>query len=227
MGRLIGAWVVGLLLMNIPVCSAEQKPISPDLARINDAGAWQLINGEANTSVDDGLSVVRLSPKGGNLKGSNVGLALVDGLEFTEGTIEIDLRGKGKEQASFLGVAFGVGDAKKYEAVYFRPFNFQKDDPVRRGHAVQYIAWPDHTWEKLRTRTPGKYESAVKPIPDPAGWFHARIEVAKNRVSVFVSDAKEPCLVVDRLDSAAKGKIGLWVDSQEGSFRNLRIQPAR
>jgi hypothetical protein len=46
-------------------------------------------------------------------------------------------------------------------------------------------------------------------------------------VSVFVSDAKEPCLVVDRLDSAAKGKIGLWVDSQEGSFRNLRIQPAR
>ena len=46
-----------------------------------------------------------------------------------------------------------------------------------------------------------KYESAVKPIPDPSGWFHARIEVTKQKVSVWVDDAKEPCLVVDRLAS--------------------------
>ncbi len=216
-----GIWVLGFLLLNCPVCSAGEKPIGPELARINDSRVWRLINCEANASTEDGKAVVRLYPKGGNTKGSNIGLALVEGVEFTEGTLELDLRGRGAAQSSFVGVAFGAGDGKKYEAVYFRPFNFQQADPVRRAHAVQYISWPEQTWEKLRTRTPGKYESTVKPVPNPEEWFHARIEVTKKKVSVFLNDAKEPCLVVDRLGSAEKGKIGLWVDSQEGWFRGF------
>ena len=225
MNRLAGAGLLGLFLVFTPVCAAEGKPIKPDLASINDAKTWKVINGEARLAVEDGKTVVRLAPKGGNLKGSNIGLALVEGTEFTTGTIEVDL--KGNPRASFLGIAFSAGDGKSFEAVYFRPFNFRSDDAVRRAHAVQYIAWPEHSWEKLRVKTPGKYESAVKPIPDPAGWFHTRIEVAKTMVSVYVDDAKEPCLVVNRLDSSEHGKIGLWVDSQEGAFRELWIVPAK
>jgi hypothetical protein len=92
---------------------------------------------------------------------------------------------------------------------------------------VQYVAWPDHTWEKLRKSKPGKFESAVKPVPDPAGWFHARVEVTKKKVRVWVDDAREPCLVVDRLADREKGKVGLFVDSNEGAFRNLKILPAK
>jgi hypothetical protein len=99
------------------------------------------------------------------------------------------------------------------KAVYFRPFNFLRDDKSLRVHAVQDVAWPDDTWEKLRKGKPGVYQSAVKPIPDPSGWFHARIEVTKQKVSVWVDDAKEPCLVVDPLANREKGKMGLWVDS--------------
>ena len=95
-----------------------------------------------------------------------------------------------------------------------------------RSHAVQYVAWPEHTWEKLRKAKPGVYESAVKPVPDPAGWFHTRIEVTKQKVKVWVDDGKEPCLTADRLANPAKGKVGLWVDSKEGAFRNLIIRPA-
>jgi hypothetical protein len=186
-----------------------------------------VINGESVSSVDDGKRVVRLSPLGGNRKGSNVAMALVDGLEFGEGTIEIDLKGNGNGQASFLGVAFGIADGTSYEAVYFRPFNFQADDATHRGHAVQYIAWPEHTWEQLRTATPGTYESAVDPVPDPARWFHARIAVAKDTVRVFVDDASKPCLVVKRLAGPGKGSVGLWVDSQQGAFANLKIVPAK
>jgi hypothetical protein len=51
---------------------------------------------------------------------------------------------------------------------------------------------------------PGVYKSSVNPVPDPAGWFHARIEVTKKKVSVFVNEAKEPCLIVDRLASREK-----------------------
>jgi hypothetical protein len=152
-------------------------------------------------------------------------LALVQNLNFSEGTLEIDLRGAGKQEPSFLGLAFGVADATTFEAVYFRPFRFADDDTDARKHAVQYVAWPDSTWEKLRKDRPGVYEAAIQPVPDPAGWFHARVDVTTQKVSVSVN-GNHPCLVVDRLGHR-EGGVGLWVDSMPGTFRNLRVQPAR
>jgi hypothetical protein len=221
------ALALGVALVCDTVCSAEQKPIQPDLSKIEDGRTWSAINLKSNAIAENGKSVLQLSPLGGNKKGSNVGIALVEGLEFAEGIIDIDLKGQGKMHASFLGVAFSVADGKTFEAVYFRPFNFMSDDKEFRARAVQYVSWPDHTWESLRKAKPGVFESAVNPVPDPAGWFHARIEVGKKKVSVFVNDAKEACLVVDRLGNPGKGKVGLWVDSQEGSFGNLKILPVK
>jgi hypothetical protein len=200
-----------------------QAALAPDLVKINDGKTWSIINTEPSASVEEGKRVVRLFPIGGDGPGSNVAMALVGGLEFDEGTIEIDLRGSGRVQRSFLGVAFAVVDAKRFEAVYFRPFNFAPDDVTHRGRAVQYVAWPQHTWEELRANTPGVYEAPIDPVPDAARWFHARIEVAKQQVRVFVDGAKKPCLTVERLGTVAKGRVGLWVDSHEGSFANLKI----
>jgi uncharacterized protein (TIGR03067 family) len=208
-----------------PVGFAGDTRIAPDLSRINDKKIWSVLNADSSTAMQDGKRVVRLKSKGKATTPSDVGLALVEGLEFTEGTLEIDLKGAGKEERIFLGLAFSAADEKNFEAVYFRPFNFMSDDKQFRERAVQYVAWPDHTWEKLRAEKPGVYESAVKPVPDPSGWFHARVEVNKKSVRVWVDDAKEPCLVVDRLASREKGKVGLWVDSREGTFSNLQIQP--
>jgi hypothetical protein len=226
MGHLPVIWVLSLSMIYVPLSVAEEKRIEPDLSQIDDGKAWTVINAECDTAMEEGRRVVHLKPKGGNIAGaSNVGLAVFEGLEFSEGNLEIDLKGKGKHERIFLGVAFNVADGKDFEAVYFRPFNFKPDDSVYRRRAVQYVAWPDHTWEKLRAGKPGVYESAVKPVPDPGGWFHARINVTKQRVSVWVNDAKEPCLVVDRLSNREKGKVALWVDSREGTFSNLKILP--
>jgi hypothetical protein len=206
---------------------ADRGGFTPDLSQINDNKVWRVINGEHDTAKEAGKNVVYLKPKGHAAKGSNVGLALPEGVDFAEGTIEVDLKGKGKRETSFVGVAFDVADGKTFEAIYFRPFNFLRDDKSFRVHAVQYVSWPEHTWEKLRKETPGVFEAAVKPIPEPSGWFHARIEVTKQKVSVWVDDAKEPCLVVDRLSGREKGKIGLFVDSKESAFANLRILPSK
>ena len=206
---------------------ADRPTIAPDLAKIDDGTTWGILNAESSASAEEGRSVVRLFPRGGNTKGSNVGMALVAGLDFAQGAIEIDLRGKGAGEASFVGIAFHVADGKTYEAVYFRPFNFRSDDPTHRAHAVQYVGWPDHTWERLRKSAPGVYESAVDPTPDPARWFHVRIELAAKNVRVFVDDAKTPCLSVERLSGSERGGVGLWVDSQEGWFANLRIVRSR
>lgn len=204
---------------------AGQTTLRPDVTQIDDARAWSIANAEPHTGVEADKKVLRLAPTGGNRKGSNVGMALLAGVMFGEGAIDVDLRGGGEATASFLGIAFGAVDASTYEAVYFRPFRFRSADPVERSHAVQYVAWPEHTWEALRAQAPGVYESAITPVPDPSGWFHARIEIARTTVKVFVDDAAQPTLVVTRL-SFGIGKVGLWVDSQEGAFANLELHAA-
>ena len=215
MNRLSWGSMLGVLLAHVPLCVAQEKVIAPDVTKINDGKTWSVINADCDTAIEDGKRVVHLKPKGKENTPSDIGLALVEGVEFTEGSLELDLKGKGKGETSFLGVCFNVVDGKTFEAIYFRPFNFMRNDKSFRVHAVQYIAWPEHTWEKLRKGKPGTYESAVKPIPDPSGWFHARIEVTNQKVSVWVDDAKEPCFVIDRLGNGKRRKVGLWVDSKE------------
>lgn len=218
---------LALAVLPLFLAGCATEAVRPDLGKVGDPKAWRVVNGELAVSDEGGRSVVRLSPIGGNRKGSNVAMALFQDVSFAVGTIEIDLRGNASGQASFVGVAFGVTDAAKHEAVYFRPFNFLSADPVRRAHGVQYVSWPEHTWEKLRAEKPGAYEAAVAPVPDPVGWFHARVEVTEKRVRVFVDRATRPCLVVDRLGNASKGAVGLWVDSQDAAFADLRILPGR
>jgi hypothetical protein len=127
---------------------------------------------------------------------------------------------------SFVGVAFHGVDGTTYDAIYFRPFNFRTEDPARRLRAVQYISHPTHTWNKLRAEQPGQFEQPVSPAPDPNGWFHVRVVVESPKVSVFVGDAKEPCLVVNQLSERKKGLVGLWVgNTSGGDFANFRIVP--
>ncbi len=142
-------------------------------------------------------------------------------VNFKNGAIELDLRGKDVRGESFLGVAFHAASDTLYNAVYFRPFNFR--DPERKDHAVQYVRVPGSDWDVLRERFPGKYESTVQPVPDPNDWFHVRIEVAYPMIKVFVEHSLTPSLVVNQLDKQKTGKLGLWLDCKEGWFRKISI----
>jgi hypothetical protein len=155
------------------------------------------------------------------------GIALLPGIEFGDGTIACDLKGKDVPQQSFLGIAFHGVDSTTYDAVYFRPFNFRAQDPASRRHAVQYHSNPAYGWQRLRTEHPDEYEKPVNPVPDPNGWFHTRLTIANRTVSVFVDDAKEPCLVVRQLSDRGRGLVGLWVgNTSGGDFANLTVSPA-
>lgn len=205
---------------------AHRQPASPDLSTIADGKSWQVTHTDAQTTEVDGKRAVRLVAEGDSANGI-VGLALPRGLGFSTGTIEIDLKGRNLRQRSFLGVAFNVVDEKTFEAVYFRPFNFHAAEPIR-NRSVQYIAWPANTWEYLRRTAPGQFENAVTPVPDPDGWFHARIEVTDSQVRVFVNDAKEPSLVTRRLSTGSVQRpVGLFVDSGDGHYSNLTVVPLK
>jgi hypothetical protein len=201
--------------------AGQKKTIEPDLAGLADSKGLKVFNRTVSSFSDGAKKGARLSESGGD------GVAFLPGIQLANGTIELDVKGKDVPQQSFLGVAFHGVDGTTYDAIYFRPFNFKAEDAGRRSHGVQYISHPTYTWQKLRTDTPGKYEQAVTPVPDPNGWFHVRVVVASPKVSVFIGDAKAPILVVDQLSDRKTGLVGLWVgNTSGGDFANLRIVPA-
>ncbi len=210
--------VISTFVCAVGLCAAasevagQQQAIEPE--------GLKVFNRSVSSLSDGARKGVRLSEHAGD------GVAYLQGVEFTNGTIELDVRGKDVPQQSFVGVAFHGVDGTTYDAIYFRPFNFRAEDPARRGHAVQYIAQPIYPWQKLRAEQPGKYERAIDPVPDPNAWFHVRVVVTSPKVSVFVDDAKEPSLVVDQLSNRKKGLVGLWVGNNSGGdFANLKIVP--
>jgi len=146
-------------------------------------------------------------------------------VNFTEGTIEIDLKGNDAMQQTFPGIVFHGVDSITYDAVYFRPFNFQSADPVRKIHAVQYISEPEFPWQVLRETKNGQYEKAVTPAPGPNDWFHATIVVKGKAINVYVNGSKTPSLTVQKLNDRTKGRFGLMSSgSKPGEFANLVIK---
>ncbi len=213
----IAFWLLPTIAASAFLIRAQTAP-QPDLAMLPEGKIWQVFNRQAVVVKEAGKIIARLDERPGD------GAVWLAGSSITTAAIEVEIRGKDQLQHSFVGIAFHAVDDKTYEAVYFRPFNFRSNDPGRRSHAVQYVSQPEHTWQRLRSEQPGKFEQAVKPVPDPNGWFRARIEVTSSRVRVYVDGAAEPSLDVPRLTDRSSGRIGLWVgNGSGGDFAGLRI----
>ena len=195
------------------VCLGQQSTYTPDLSAVNDSTKW----GNANKAVRFD-SVLIFSAK------AEEGPVWLKNYSFTNGKIEVDLKGKNLQGQSFVGVAFHLIDSKTYDAIYFRPFNFF--NPERNTHAVQYISMPNHPWQKLRQDFPGKYESKISNPPNPDDWFHITIEIKFPKISVFVNNEKTASLVVEKLSGVKTGSVGLWVGyMSDAEFKNLKITP--
>jgi len=152
------------------------------------------------------------------------GIVWLKNVSFSTGSIDVDIRGKDVFQQSFLGIAFHGVDTVTYDAVYFRPFNFQTSDTLRRKHMVQYMSEPDYPWDRLRNEHPLMYESSVTPSIEPSDWFHAHIEVGDEQITVFVNYSAVASLKVKKLNSLNNGLIGLWSSALSGDFANLEIK---
>ena len=187
----------------------------------------KLVGLDAEAAVYDGRESVRLvqSP---DAEGEAV-LAIVPGIEFTDGTIEVDLVGKplagaGGFARGFVGVAFRVAsDLSAFECFYLRPTNGRADDQLRRNHSVQYISYPEYPWHKLRKDTPGVYETYVDL--QPGVWTRVKIVVEGKKARLFVNGAEQPSLIVNDLKHGeSAGAIALWVGpGSETYFENLRV----
>jgi len=201
--------VIFILLFSSLYVSAQ---IIPDLSQVNNNTKWEIYNRDIH--FQDGI--VHMNAMEGSA------LLWLKEFNFENGIIELDIKGKDVRGQSFVGLAFHGQDTETYDAIYFRPFNFQS--PERKGHSVQYISHPTHTWSSLRQEFPEKYENPVIPVPNPNEWFHAKIVVKYPLVKVFVNNSKEASLIIHQLSSRKKGWIGFWVgNGSDGYFKNLKI----
>lgn len=151
------------------------------------------------------------------------GIVWLKGVDFREGTIDLDLRGKDAFLNSFLGIAFYGTDTSTCDIIYFRPFNFHHTDSSRWKWSLAYMHIPDNNYAKLRKEHPGIYENSIMNAPGADQWFHVTIVIENRHARVFVNHAPEPSLEVTLLNNRSDGLFGLYSDGLTNDFANLRI----
>jgi hypothetical protein len=154
--------------------------------------------------------------------------ALVEGVSFRDGVIEVDLAGQPGAGAfagarGFIGIAFRIQADGRYEYIYLRPTNGRADDQIRRNHSTQYSSYPDFDFARSRQEAPEKYESYVDL--QPGVWTSYKIEVEGRKARLYVNGTEQPCLIVNDLKlDPQNGGVALWVGpGTEGYFSNLKI----
>ncbi len=209
-------FLVSLVFISISFSNA-QDVFTPDLKTILDGKSWKGKFTSFELSKKDNSDAVMIT------KTEADQFVWLNDFNFTNGIIEFDAKGKSAPpQSSFVGIAFRVIDEKTYDAVYFRPFNFRAGNSLSKSHAVQYISNPEWTWKRLRDERTGEYEKGIEPAPDGDEWFHAKIEIQKPKIKVYVNGAETPSLVVNELSDRKGGSVGIWCNGF-GIVANLKI----
>ncbi|MBK9083357.1 MAG: hypothetical protein IPL88_15360 [Rhizobiales bacterium] len=149
-----------------------------------------------------------------------------------DATISFDMlsrrNGKGPADArAFAGLAYRITQGgERFESVYLRPLNGRKLNPPapRDRRAIQYFAYPDWKFDRLRQEYPdGRYEAGADIAADE--WIAVRIDIDDRRLKVSV-DGKDELSIDETKAEPVAGDVGLFVDiGTEAFFANLTITP--
>ena len=207
--RRIGTDMAGVLLAGIVAAAAFASEAS------GQAVVSEVLNGHIDTVTYRGVRALKLVPAP-ELKGKDGDMmALLEGPDFQDGTIQLDVAGAPRPGAppdsrGFIGVSVRTGPHGEWaEVFYLRPSNGRANDQLRRNHAVQYVSHPDYPWYRFREESPGVYESYADM--EPGVWTTMRIEVAGATARLYLQGASQPCLIVNDLKHGDRpGRIALW-----------------
>jgi hypothetical protein len=160
-----------------------------------------------------GKKALLMTRKIGNYKSASI--AYPTKSDFKDGVIEADMAWPGK-QGGYIGLAFRIKDAHHYQVVYFRP------ESSGTINAIQYMPekkaefnWWDYEGDKYQAK-------ATLPLHD---WFHVKLVVKGNTVTVYVNNQPKTAMVYTAMDSSLQsGAVGYWLgNTQEGAFKNLVV----
>ena len=196
----------------------------------NVIGSVTELNGEKVLKLERDLKVLPFDSNNLESTVDEPTYAKLTNLDFENGTIEVKMLSRIQEPSpfqlaqGFIGVAFRISENDSaYESIYLRPKVGRSDNQLSRNHTVQYYAYPDYKFDRLRKETEGMYETAA-PV-DINEWITMRIEVNGEKAYMYINDAKYSTFVVEKMKGkTTHGSIALWVDiGTIGYFKDLKI----
>ena len=210
--------VAALLALGARFTSQSKSVIQPDAAKFS-----KTLNGHTEVVTYRGRKAVKLVPTPETAGRDQDMLAILDAPELADGSIDVAVAGEPRhgmppDSRGFIGIAFRTGASGEWsEVFYLRPTNGRADDQVRRNHSVQYVSHPDFTWSRLRSESPGVYESYVDL--QPGVWTNMRILVSGHTARLYVNGAAQPTLVVNDLKhGGGGGRIALWAHVETDAY---------
>jgi hypothetical protein len=234
MPRPLAQFLLGLAFVSLSWATfGQETKTAAKTFPLDSLAGLETVNIQAEVADYRGQRAVRLLPpkdQGAVTDPTKYSLAILDGTDFKDGTIEVKLAGTPRtgapaEARGFIGIAFRVAPhGTRFECFYLRPTNGRTEDQLRRNHSVQYISAPDFPWNRLRAENPGVYESYVDI--EPGVWTSIRIVVAGTKARLYVNGAEQPCLIVNDLKPGdSRGQIALWTTVEtDGYFSNLTVK---
>jgi hypothetical protein len=219
--------VMGLTAVGV---NGQDGKAHPSKLKLDSLAGLEVDNATAVIAEHEGRRSLHLVPLPGHENADESMIAILTGSDFKDGTIEVDVAGTlrdggPEDMRGFIGVLLRVqsrGD--KAENFYIRPLNARCDDQLRRNHSIQYDSSPDYGWRRLRTESPGVYETYGDMVA--GGWTHLKIEVSGVKARFYVNGASQPQLIVNDLRLGdSRGQIALWAHTTTmGYFSNLTVK---
>ena len=128
-------------------------------------------------------------------------LGIVEGIELTDGVIELDLAVTGER--AFHGLAWRIRDRANYESFYVRPHQVGNPDSVQYNPVFNDVA----AWQLYHDE--GFWAAVDFPI---GAWFTIRLVFSGGRAEVFVGDLDRPALEATELKMpVAAGGIAIQI----------------
>lgn len=204
-------------------------------AQTDSLGEYQLLANQVSLNEAEiaGKPAVRIVKDSSVTKVDEPTFAKIMGSDFRNGIIEVTVLSKLLKDApefarGFIGIAYRISeDNNTYESIYIRPANARSEDQLRRNHSIQYYAYPDYKFDRLRRELPEQFEAYSDM--ELNRWITLRIEVSERQARLYIDKREQPSMIIKAPEPVAlkSGAIGLWVDvGTEGFFADLKIMKA-
>jgi hypothetical protein len=215
--------VLAAVVMTIAGNMRAQQPPGVPSIRLDSLERLEPVNAHAEITTYKGRRALHLVPLPDPQNDNESLIALVNGTDFKDGKIELEVAGSpvagsAPDSRGFIGVMFRVQEhGRRGENIYLRPTNGRADDQLRRNHSTQYESIPDFPWFRLRKEAPGVYESYVDQLPGE--WTRMKIVVSGTKARLYVNGGNQPCLIVNDLKLGdTNGQVALWAHNSTDAY---------
>lgn len=143
------------------------------------------------------------------------GKALLDGINFSDGVIEVDITTP--LPRAFAGVLFRTQSPTEYEEAYIRLHKSGSPDAIQYTPVFNNIA----AWQLY-----GPGDGWGMAAFDRNEWIPLRIEFSGNRIQVFAGQSNEAIISTHLRREVESGGLGLW-GLFGAYFSNFRYTPSK